>query len=236
VEDDIDFFEFQYPCMLPPETITLTRAVSKVAVKEVTPSVPSPRYSLPVLPSESPRSAGSLGLKRSRPYLQSRRQRMPTRDSVRPLRRTTRDDLHGVAPAVQSVFSLEKPERRDSGQWYDFVEESTNGGRSTDSGDSTPTPIARPETPLEYRAQQAAALHDLLGHVLTEDLLNGSGTGDKKEATAAGMMASPTSWDDSGITILEEEVELAARGYRKFSAEEYMRELREVLNSFDSPI
>lgn len=228
VEDDIDFFEFQYPCMLPPETISLgPRPVSDPVTSEVTPSAPSPRLSLPVLPSESPHTPA---LQRSKPYLQSRRQRMPTRDSIRPLRTRTRDDLHGVAPAAQTVFSLERPARKDSGQWYDFVEETGNAARSAGSGDSTPTPIARPETPLEYRAQQAAALHDLLGQVLGDDTTTTAA--DKKEAA---MTASPL-WSDSGITILEEEVELAAKGYRKFSAEEYMRELREVLNSFDSPI
>jgi hypothetical protein len=84
--------------------------------------------------------------------------------------------------------------------------------------DGDVTPVAgRPDTPLEYKAEQAAALHALLGLVL------------EGKADVAGED------HERAVAILEEEVELAARGFRKFSADEYVRELREVMGAFDSP-
>jgi len=81
--------------------------------------------------------------------------------------------------------------------------------------DITPVATMRPETPLEYRAEQAAALHALLGLVL------------EGKASVNG--------EDHGraVAILEEEVDLAARGFRKFTADEYMRDIREMMGAFD---
>ncbi|KAK5656987.1 hypothetical protein OQA88_3510 [Cercophora sp. LCS_1] len=182
----LHFFEFQHPCMLPPETITLgTRS----------PTASSPRHLLPLLPSES----STPQLQRSKPYLQSRRQRMPTRDSVRLSGRTV-DELHGIAaPEGDVAFPVMGAGREE---WSDVVRD----------GDETPPAT---ETPLECHARQAAALHDLLGMVLG---------GGKVE-------------EDVRVQILEEEVELAARGFRKWTAEDYQMEMRDLgFGAFESPV
>ncbi|KAK1752656.1 hypothetical protein QBC47DRAFT_389037 [Echria macrotheca] len=234
--DEMDYFEFQNPCMLPPETISLGPRPQPPPSQLLTRSpaeTQSPRYSLPILPSES--GATLPTLQRSKPYLQSRRQkrRLSSRDSITTIpprsqrgQTATRDELHGivVAPIQQTAMFLphwqqQKTKHPDEAElWYDFVEETGAG-----TEESSPTPIAakRPETPLEYRAQQAAALHDLLGMVL----------GEEKKEDKSQLLGG-----DDAVGILEEEVELAARGYRKFSADEYLREIREVLGGFESPL
>jgi hypothetical protein len=179
--------------MLPPSTIPQTETIS--VVPRSPPAESSPRYSLSDLPSQNS-GISSSSLRRSKPYLQSRRQRLSTRDANR--RRVSDGDK---TPTAQ-------PEEEE---WADVMHVD-----SAYDGDSTPV-AARPETPLEYQAEQAAALHALLGLVL------------EGKADVAGED------HERAVAILEEEVELAAKGFRKFSADEYVMELREMMGAFDSP-
>ena len=93
--------------------------------------------------------------------------------------------------------------------------------------DATPVmALRRPATPLQYQAEQAAALHALLGLVL-----DGKAMLEEFEVV-----------DDDGetpvaVVVHSEEDELAARGFRKFSADEYLRDVGEIWRmGFESPV
>lgn len=216
--------------MLPPATIAL-RPGPAAAVK-VAGSESSPRYSLPVLPSQQAPGTG-VQLQRSKPYLLSRRERMRNRNSVRYAARRDEyyarhgggdgdgggrdsyDDVRSevldvLRPGAERKMSLEDVAKE---AWYDVVENSAAGRVVQEDEDDEMTPVGRIETPLEYRARQAAALHDLLGLVLGEETPVG---GKRKKV------------DDEMDAVFEEERELAARGFMKVSAEEYLSEVGTV--------
>ncbi|KAK0731967.1 hypothetical protein B0H67DRAFT_549625 [Lasiosphaeris hirsuta] len=226
--DEIDSFQYQYPCMLPPSAITLHPPPIGTS---------SPRYSLPaLLPSSQTQTAPAPSLQRSKPYLLSRRERL--RGGRSPARRARRvEDRHlAVGDGRDSYDDVSREVldvvRRPRGSleeaageaWYDVVEHSVAAGRVWEGGEEDEeegerTPVGAIETPLEYRARQAAALHDLLGLVLGEEtpVVVAAAVGGKRKMVHDGRDA-----------VFEEERELAARGFMKVSAEEYLSEVRNV--------